>query len=122
MKSIILSTLLILMIQLVSAQEFNSVIEDPLGKPEIWALLEKNPNDDPMWEKYYGKDLFSFTKEEYKDFEKLKLHLIKKYQERKEKEELDLMQKKDAYLSKRYRDISEETYQQLIQNIKKNFV
>lgn len=104
-----------------SAQDFATVIEDPMGKPEIWKILEQNPNDDAQWEVYFEKDLFSMTKEEYKNFEDLKLHLIKKYQERKDQEELELMKKKEAYLSKRYRSISDETYRDLTQNIHKNF-
>ncbi|MCS6831980.1 MAG: hypothetical protein NZ521_00235 [Flammeovirgaceae bacterium] len=101
------------------AQEISDVIEDPLGKPREWAALASNPQNDKLWEKYFGKDLFSLTKEENALFNKLKQHLLNKEKSEQDKVNDALIQRKIQ--SRSFRDFTKEEYNALVQNVTKNF-
>ena len=96
--------------------------EDPLAKPDVWKRLKENPSDEHPWKVYMGKDLFSLTKEEYAQYNKLKSHLLNLKAEENEKRELVMLKRREDYYDKRYgKKIQTEEYEELVQNIFKNF-
>jgi hypothetical protein len=104
----------------VLAQESN-VIEDPLDKPNEWAAVASNPNNDKLWEKYFGKDLFSFNKEENLLFNNLKQHLLNKEKAIVDKQNYEVMLRKSQNRYKRFEHFTQAQYNDLIQNVNKNF-
>lgn len=49
--------------------------QDPLNKPKIWDKLKADPDDDNLWQAYFGKDLFNLSKEEMGNFKLWKQRL-----------------------------------------------
>lgn len=42
----------------------NTENKDPMNKPDVWGKLQRNPNDQQLWENYIGKKIQDFTDED----------------------------------------------------------
>ncbi|MBD0402542.1 hypothetical protein [Flammeovirga sp. EKP202] len=94
----------------------SEMLEDPLVKPQIWKQLKERPQDEYLWAKYFGKDLFDITPEEYQMYEVLKSDLLnsdKSYQEEIEKAKLERKMAQQTF--------SQSDYDQWTKNISLNF-
>lgn len=119
MKKLFVVVLLTIVSQGIFAQEYSDVVEDPLGKPNEWAALATNPQNDKLWEKYFGKDLFSLSREENAMFNQLKQYLLNKEKIEQDKVNYAVLKRKSETRS--FKDFTKEEYNQLIQNVTKNF-
>ncbi|GAB4336586.1 MAG: hypothetical protein OHK0038_14890 [Flammeovirgaceae bacterium] len=104
----------------VLAQE-SDVIEDPLDKPKEWAAVSNNPKNDKLWEKYFGKDLFSLNKEENLMFNNLKQYLLNKEKAITDKQDYEVMLRKTQSRYKKFENFTKAQYNELVQNVNKNF-
>lgn len=100
-------------------QPEDETLDDPFSKPTLWARLKTTPEDDDLWQKYFGKDLFELSEEEYTYYEQLRNKLIQDNIEWVEEVE----SKKNIRLQKQRNVISKEDpyYLSLLENITRNF-
>jgi hypothetical protein len=118
----LLAALLSLAPQLFGQVTANAKVQDPLSKPQIWKTLLERPEDDALWSSYLGEDLFSLDKARYQQYTAWKAQLIEEKKLEEEKKELELVKKRQEYMEKRSgRNYSERDYQELLQNVFKNF-
>lgn len=68
--------LLLFLLLGVVASKIVAQTADPLNKPELWAKLQHNPNDQTLWEKYVGKPLAQLTAEDKNSISKWQELLI----------------------------------------------
>lgn len=100
--------------------------EDPLMKPKIWSQLKDQPDNDVLWQKYFGKGLFTLNKKEYALYEQLKQHLKAEESERAQARAVILQQKAQPSpqpSSKHTPSLTGEdlAFQEWTKNITKNF-
>lgn len=106
------------------AQDTKKSIEDPLKKPVIWEQLKESPYDDALWTNYFDQDLFSLTREQYISYNEWKSFLVELQSKEIEANELELLKRREEYLAKRYshkRKLTESDFDELVQNVTKNF-
>ena len=53
------------------------IVKDPLKKPSIWQQLETSPDNNSLWEKYYGKSLAQMSTSEKTQMQGLQTYLMK---------------------------------------------
>jgi len=105
------------------AQDSTS-INDPLEKPAIWEQLKQNPYNDAFWTTYFEEDLFSLTKEQYINYNAWKAYLVDLKSKKIEEDKLALLKRREEYLANRYkhkRKLTESDFEELVQNVSKNF-
>jgi len=122
-KVTLLVGLLFMNIQLF-AQDSKVTIDDPLKKPPIWEQLKKSPYNDALWTSYFEQDLFSLTREQYISYNEWKAYLVELKSKEIEAKELELLKRREEYLAKRYshkRKLTESDFDELVQNVSKNF-
>ncbi|AZQ60995.1 hypothetical protein EI427_01810 [Flammeovirga pectinis] len=86
------------------------LLEDPLVKPRIWSQLKQNPTDEYLWSRYFGKDLFDITPDEYQLYEILKNDLMNQdqgYQQELEQAKIERKIAQQAYTKNDYAAWSE---------------
>ena len=91
----------------IGTQVSHAQADDPLNKPSIWAALVDNPQNNGLWSKYFGKDLFDLTKEEGVNFKTWRSELIAA---------------QNAPVTVRRSPIEDDALNRLTNNISKNFV
>ena len=113
----------LLLSSLAFCQSEEGNIDDPLKKPEIWEKLKVNPYNDALWTAYFNEDLFTLTKEQYIDFNAWKVYLVDLQSQENEKKELELLKRREEYLANRYsyKKLTESDFEELVQNVSKNF-
>lgn len=102
----------------------NTSINDPLEKPTVWEQLEQNPYNDALWTTYFEEDLFSLTKEQYINYNAWKAYLVDLQSKKIEESKLALLKRREEYLANRYkhkRKLTESDFDELVQNVSKNF-
>ncbi len=105
------------------AQEVvESMEKDPLRKPNIWEKLKEDPSSDELWFKYFGKDLFELSQEEYKSFQEWQSGLQAQKQRLHEESQRRIAARKLSHSrrSQTNKYLLEEYYN-LADNINKNF-
>lgn len=124
-KDRIFITLAFLILSLrLSAQDTKVAIVDPLKKPAIWEQLKESPYNDALWTSYFDQDLFSLTREQYINYNEWKSSLVELQSKEIEANELELLKRREEYLAKRYshkRKLTESDFDELVQNVTKNF-
>ncbi|MEH0155007.1 hypothetical protein V6R21_12750 [Limibacter armeniacum] len=98
-------------------------MNDPFMKPELWAKLKTQPDNDYFWKLYFGKDLFDLPEDQYKIYEGLRQKLIKEENKRRAAVKKKIIERKiaeEAETNNRF--ASDPIYQDLVSNISKNFV
>lgn len=119
LSSLLMLSILWMLTPVVSYAQYyddSELLEDPLVKPQIWKQLKQNPQDEYLWSRYFGKDLFDISIEEYQLYEVLKSDLMnsnKGYQEEMEKAKIERKITQQAF--------SQNDYDEWSQNINLNF-
>ncbi|MBT33987.1 MAG: hypothetical protein CMO01_30360 [Thalassobius sp.] len=106
-----------------SQTESAGILIDPLKKPEVWEKLKINPYNDALWTAYFNEDLFTLTKEQYIEYNTWKAQLVEQLSKENEKKELELLKRREEYLANRYsyKKLTESDFEELSQNVSKNF-
>lgn len=94
----------------------SEMLEDPLVRPDVWKLLKENPQDEYLWSRYFGKDLFDISPEEYQLYEILKSDLMNSNKGYQEEVEMAKIERKLAQQS-----FTQSDYDNWSQNISLNF-
>lgn len=114
---LLFSCILLFLVSSVAYSQDDITKEDPLLNLKVWEQLVEKPNNDALWEVYFGKDLFSLDKNENEKYELWKTKL----NEAKKKREEEMRMKILARRNSGKQQYNEFDYEVIVKNPLKNF-